>query len=155
MIVLSVGDGFAALSNIRTALRGSCSVRSRAAAATLVIAAVNGLTAPAGAAGGRFSFHSIEFAPAEQRLPAAQAFLRTAASPGTPLPLAIAAIRRANAACRKRPQRDGTILCRYSAAVNASADNMPLGDVTWTIVIRPTADGRVAATNVSRERVGR
>lgn len=117
-----------------------------------------GIAAAATIAGGAvaassFSFRGIEFAPAEQRLPAARAYLRATASPGTPLVRAVAAMRRAEAGCR-RPAPDGTVLCTYSRVSSSSLDDLPLGDVTWTVRFRPAADGTVAQADVTRERAG-
>ena len=139
-------------------LHGIRTTRALQGLATAAATAMAGLWAVAGSASSSvspFSFRSIEFAEPEQRLPAAERYLHDYAAPGTPLPAAIAAIRRAEAGCRKQPAPDGAIRCYYAAGLGDSTADMPLGDVTWTINIYPTADGRVASTSVSRERFGR
>jgi hypothetical protein len=127
--------------------------RARISITALAMLASGPMTVPANAAA-RFSFHAIEFAPAEQRLPAARSYLDEQAPPGTPLPAAIAAVRRAGAHCAARPRPDGAIRCRFAMPASNSFADMPEGDITWTVRLLPTADGRIAQATVMRERIG-
>jgi hypothetical protein len=102
----------------------------------------------------RFSFRAIEFEPAETRLPAARAFLARVAAPGTPMGFAVATIEHADAACR-RPRRAGQpIVCTSSRPEQRSDFDSLLGDLTWTVRLRPAADGSVGNAEVDRERYG-
>ena len=121
---------------------------------TSAIIAIAVLTTSQAYARGAFTFSGIEFAPADQRLPAAQQYLRDQAPPGTPLHVAIASMRKAQAHCGSQPEPNGTIRCRYSRSVSNSATDMYLGDVTWTVSLFPAANDTIARATVVRETRG-
>jgi hypothetical protein len=124
------------------------------APALLTASMLLALCATAAGASQRFSFRAIEFAPADERLPAARLYLDQRAAPGTPLPDAIAAVRRAGAHCGGHPRPDGAIRCRFAMPASNSFADMPPGDITWTVRLLPAADGRIAQATVTRERIG-
>ena len=96
-----------------------------------------------------FSFAGVEFLPRDQRVPAAQTFVAEKLPPGTPIASAIEALRRASAFCRAPRAPSQPIICTH-----ASFDRHPLfaqlANVTWTVKVIPSADGRVAEATVRR-----
>jgi hypothetical protein len=136
----------------RTGSCGGMTMRTWTYLAVLALVSAGAGTGAEAAA--RFSFRAIEFEPAEARLPAARRYLDRHAAPGTQLPSAIAAVRRAGTHCASRPRPDGAIRCRFAMTTSNSFTDMPPGDVTWTVRLYPAANGTVAKATVERERVG-
>lgn len=100
-----------------------------------------------------FSFAGVEYLPRDQRVPAARAFVADKLAPGTPMASALKVLRRADLYCRAPDRRGATITCTHG-----SFERPPLSaeliDVTWTVKVTPSADGRVAQASVRRSTNG-
>ena len=105
----------------------------------------------ASASGERFTFSGVEYAPRAQRVPKAQAYVRRTMAPGVSMQVAIDAAQRAGARC-DRPAADGVVVCKESSMEKKPGED--LSDITWTVRLVPTADGRVADASVTRSKAG-
>ena len=125
-----------------------------ATAKTALAAALGALALSAGAASAsaeRFTFSGVEYAPRDQREPMAQAYIARSMAPGASMLDAIVAAQRATARCG-RPAADGVVVCKESSMEKKPGED--LSDITWTVRLVPTADGRVADASVTRSKAG-
>lgn len=97
-----------------------------------------------------FSFRTVEYMPAAERVVAAQAFLAGDIKAGMPMARAVADIRAAGAYCQA-PKASGAVTCISSSL--ASPEDQ-LGDVVWRVKLSPAADGSLAGASVSRDQYG-
>jgi hypothetical protein len=101
------------------------------------------------AAPASFSFRSVEFLPADQRQPAAEAFMQRTVVQGMPLAQAVAALRSAGAYCHA--PRAGVVSCIHASTERHVGHD--LTDVIWRI--RLTApQGAVTAATLRRTTAG-
>ncbi len=112
-----------------------------------------GLIAAASSAqaqGPDFSFHTVEYMPAAERLVAAQAFMAGDIKAGMSMNRAVADLRAAGAYCQA-PKASGVVKC-ISTSLASPEDQ--LGDVVWKVNLTPAADGSLAGASVSRSQYG-
>ncbi|MBE7217931.1 MAG: hypothetical protein INR64_05620 [Caulobacteraceae bacterium] len=98
-----------------------------------------------------FTFSGVEYAPRDQRESLAQAYVARTMAPGTPMPEAIAAAAHAGARCTA-PGAGGEVVCREASMEKKPGED--LSDISWTVRLTPTADGRVADATVQRAKAG-
>lgn len=125
--------------------------RSTALASPLVLVAISLAIGTAAMAQSEFfSFKSVEFMNADQREPAAKAFIQDKVPPGMPLKDAVHVVKKAGALCH-RP-KDGQVLCTHSSLERNPGHS--LTDVLWRVTITATPDGMVSGADVSRTTKG-
>jgi hypothetical protein len=120
-------------------------------ATPLVLATISlAIGSSALAQAGSFSFKSVEFMNADQREPAAKAFIHDNVQPGMPLKDAIHVVKKAGALCHA--PKDGQVLCTHSSLQRHPGHS--LTDVLWTVTITASPDGTVSNADVSRTTKG-
>lgn len=93
-----------------------------------------------------FSFKTVEFMAESQREPAARAFVHDNIQPGMPIGAAIQALKTAGAFCHA--PKGGRVLCTHSSFQRHPFHDFT--DVTWTVTVTTTPDGRVDGADVAR-----
>jgi len=93
-----------------------------------------------------FSFGSVEFMPAEGRLPAARAYIAQTVRAGMPLPEAIAAVQGAGVRCDAPP----TPIVRCTRASLQRPPDGQVQDVVWTVRLIADPEGQVTHATVTR-----
>ncbi len=112
-----------------------------------------GLTLVAGAASaapGSFSFRSVEYLPQDEREAAAQAFIGAQVTSGMPVATAVDILRKAGTDCSA--VQSGQVRCSFTSAEQRPDED--LGDVSWIVLITPTADKTVSSASLQRIRTG-
>jgi hypothetical protein len=123
---------------------------SKAAVAAMIAIGLMAASGVANANAAGFTFRAAEYAPAQVRDAAVQAFMASHVKPGVAVDAALASLRAAGAACSA--VQGGALRCS-----STSVEQLPdedLSDISWVVTITPAADNTVAQASVKRIKSG-